>query len=158
MKKFLSLLLAAAMLCTLLVGCGSKSDDSNGDYKAFVEVQGVSGDTILVACCERQKNLSARLMVLSVNAHAMCMMTEDGCNSVLSMMDYLLDTNPANVDDCSIIFDNSVSILIRLFYGHIKTDKGLSCTGYSCDKTDALLPLYFALLYNIEDIGYSSTS
>lgn len=26
MKKFLSLLLAAAMLCTLLVGCGSKSD------------------------------------------------------------------------------------------------------------------------------------
>ena len=42
MKKFLSLLLAAAMLCTLLVGCGSKSDDSNGDYKPFVEVQGVS--------------------------------------------------------------------------------------------------------------------
>ena len=65
-----------------------------------------SGDTILVACCERQKNLSARLMVLSVNAHAMCRMTEKGCNSVLSMMDYLLDTNPANVDDCSIIFDN----------------------------------------------------
>ncbi len=65
-----------------------------------------SGDTILVACCERQKNLSARLMVLSVNAHAMCRMTEDGCNSVLSMMDYLLDTNPTHVDDCSIIFDN----------------------------------------------------
>ena len=37
-----------AMLCTLLVGCGSKSDDSNGDYKPFVEVQGVSDDTILV--------------------------------------------------------------------------------------------------------------
>ena len=48
MKKILSLLLAAAMLCTLLVGCGSKSDDSNGDYKPFVEVQGVSDDTILV--------------------------------------------------------------------------------------------------------------
>ena len=48
MKKFLSLLLAATMLCTLLVGCGSKSDDSNGDYKPFVEVQGVSDDTILV--------------------------------------------------------------------------------------------------------------
>lgn len=65
-----------------------------------------SGDTILVACCERQKNLSARLMVLSVNAHAMCRMTEKGCNSVLSMMDYLLDTDAANVDDCSITFDN----------------------------------------------------
>lgn len=65
-----------------------------------------SGDTILVACCERQKNLSARLMVLSVNAHAMCRMTEKGCKSVLSMMDYLLNTEPANVDDCSIIFDN----------------------------------------------------
>ena len=48
MKKFLSLLLAAAMLCTLLVGCGSKNNDSNGDYKPFVEVQGVSDDTILV--------------------------------------------------------------------------------------------------------------
>ena len=66
----------------------------------------LSGDTILVACCERQKNLSARLMVLSVNAQAMCMMTENGCNSVLSMMDYLLDTDAANVDDCSIHFDN----------------------------------------------------
>ena len=48
MKKFLSLLLAAAMLCALLVVCGSKNDDSNGDYKPFVEVQGVSDDTILV--------------------------------------------------------------------------------------------------------------
>ena len=48
MKKFLSLLLAAAMLCTLFVGCGSKNNDSNGDYKPFVEVQGVSDDTILV--------------------------------------------------------------------------------------------------------------
>lgn len=77
------------------------------DMAGFVNIGTIpSGDTILVACCERQKNLSARLMVLSVNAHAMCMMTEDGCNSVLSMMDYLLDTDAADVDDCSIIFDN----------------------------------------------------
>lgn len=77
------------------------------DMAGFVNIGTIpSGDTILVACCERQKNLSARLMVLSVNAHAMCRMTPNGCNSVLSMMDYLLDTNPANVDDCSIIFDN----------------------------------------------------
>ena len=77
------------------------------DMAGFVNIGTIpSGETILVACCERQKNLSARLMVLSVNAHAMCMMTEDGCNSVLSMMDYLLNTEPANVDDCSIIFDN----------------------------------------------------
>ena len=77
------------------------------DMAGFVNIGTIpSGDTILVACCERQKNLSARLMVLSVNAHAMCRMTEKGCNSVLSMMDYLLDTDAANVDDCSIIFDN----------------------------------------------------
>ena len=77
------------------------------DMAGFVNIGTIpSGDTILVACCERQKNLSARLMVLSVNAHAMCMMTEDGCNSVLSMMDYLLDTDAADVDDCSIHFDN----------------------------------------------------
>lgn len=77
------------------------------DMAGFVNIGTIpNGDTILVACCERQKNLSARLMMLSVNAQAMCRMTEKGCNSVLSMMDYLLDTNPANVDDCSIIFDN----------------------------------------------------
>lgn len=77
------------------------------DMAGFVNIGTIpSGDTILVACCERQKNLSARLMVLSVNAHAMCRMTEKGCNSVLSMMDYLLDTNPTHVDDCSITFDN----------------------------------------------------
>lgn len=77
------------------------------DMAGFVNIGTIpSGDTILVACCERQKNLSARLMVLSVNAQAMCMMTEDGCNSVLSMMDYLLDTDAADVDDCSIHFDN----------------------------------------------------
>ena len=77
------------------------------DMAGFVNIGTIpSGDTILVACCERQKNLSARLMVLSVNAHAMCRMTPNGCNSVLSMMDYLLDTDAANVDDCSITFDN----------------------------------------------------
>ena len=77
------------------------------DMAGFVNIGTIpSGDTILVACCERQKNLSARLMVLSVNAHAMCKMTKDGCNSVLSMMDYLLDTDAADVDDCSIHFDN----------------------------------------------------
>lgn len=77
------------------------------DMAGFVNIGTIpSGDTILVACCERQKNLSARLMMLSVNAQAMCRMTEKGCNSVLSMMDYLLNTEPANVDDCSIIFDN----------------------------------------------------
>ena len=77
------------------------------DMAGFVNIGTIpSGDTILVACCERQKNLSARLMVLSVNAHAMCRMTPNGCNSVLSMMDYLLNTNAANVDDCSITFDN----------------------------------------------------
>ena len=48
MKKFLSLLLAAAMLCVLLAGCGKKDDESGSDYKPFVAVQGVTDDTILV--------------------------------------------------------------------------------------------------------------
>ena len=58
----------------------------------------------------------------------------------------------------SIIIDNHISVLIRLFYSHIKPDKGLSCTGNSCDETDALLPICFALFYYIEDIGYGSIS
>ena len=48
MKKFLSLLLTTAMLCTLLAGCGSKNGNSDGGYTPVNEVQGVSDDTILV--------------------------------------------------------------------------------------------------------------
>ena len=46
MKKFLSLLLAAAMLCTLLVGCGRDRDGAEGGNRAAVEGRGVSSETI----------------------------------------------------------------------------------------------------------------
>lgn len=48
MKKILCVLLTVAMLCTLLVGCGSNNDNSDSAYHPFVEVQGVTDDTILV--------------------------------------------------------------------------------------------------------------
>ncbi|MGN0236265.1 MAG: InlB B-repeat-containing protein [Paludibacteraceae bacterium] len=73
---------------------------------ATIPYRSGSSDTLLVACCERQNNLDARLMVLSVNAQAMSKLTPTGCNTILSMMDYLLINDYAEVQDCGCIFDN----------------------------------------------------
>ena len=49
MKKILALLLAVAMLCVPLAGCGSEGAASDeGEYAPFVDVQGVSDTEILV--------------------------------------------------------------------------------------------------------------
>lgn len=64
-------------------------------------------DTLLVACCERQTNLDARLMVLSINAQAMSQLNAIGGNTLLSMLDYLLIDDYARVEDCGCIFDNN---------------------------------------------------
>lgn len=49
MKKILALLLAVAMLCLPLAGCGSEGAASDeGEYAPFVDVQGVSDTEILV--------------------------------------------------------------------------------------------------------------
>ena len=60
-----------------------------------------------VACCERQDNILARLMILSVNAGAVAKFSEQGLAAVKNILDYLLDTNPANIQDCSNIFEGT---------------------------------------------------
>ena len=62
--------------------------------------------TSLITCCERQANLEARLMLLSINSHATSLLTEVGMKAIERILTYLLDTNPAHVSDCSIVFDN----------------------------------------------------
>lgn len=74
---------------------------------ATIPYRNGSSDTLLVACCERQTNLDARLMVLSINAQAMSQLNTIGGNTLLSMLDYLLIDDYARVEDCGCIFDNN---------------------------------------------------
>lgn len=74
---------------------------------ATIPYRNGSSDTLLVACCERQTNLDARLMVLSINAQAMSQLNAIGGNTLLSMLDYLLIDDYARVEDCGCIFNNN---------------------------------------------------
>lgn len=62
--------------------------------------------TSLIACCERQANLEARLMMLAINSHTTSLLTEVGMKAIERILTYLLVTDPTKVSDCSIIFDN----------------------------------------------------
>lgn len=62
--------------------------------------------TSLITCCERQANLEARLMLLSINSHATSLLTEVGMKAIERILTYLLVTDPTKVSDCSIVFDN----------------------------------------------------
>lgn len=62
--------------------------------------------TSLITCCERQANLEARLMLLSINSHATSLLTEVGMKAIERILTYLLVTEPTLVSDCSIVFDN----------------------------------------------------
>lgn len=60
----------------------------------------------LIACCERQANINARLLILSVNADATCKLTPIGCQAIIKGLNYLLETDPVKVSDCSVTFHN----------------------------------------------------
>lgn len=64
-------------------------------------------DRILIASCERQKNIEARMIMLSLNAGATCKLTETGCNVVVRSLNYLLETDPLIVTDCHFAFDDA---------------------------------------------------
>lgn len=64
-------------------------------------------DRILIASCERQKNIEARMIMLSLNAGATCKLTETGCQVVVRSLNYLLETDPLHVTDCHFAFDDA---------------------------------------------------
>ena len=57
-----------------------------------------------VACCERQVETSARMMVFGLNSNIMDNITADGKEMVKGFVDYLLIMDPAGIPDCSVIF------------------------------------------------------
>jgi hypothetical protein len=66
-----------------------------------------SDDRKLVASCERQANIEARMILISVNADALCKMTTAGMVVVDSALQYLLITDPEKLADCSLIFNDN---------------------------------------------------
>ena len=65
-----------------------------------------SDDRKLISACERQTNIEARMILLSINADALCKLTEAGIAMVDSTLQYLLETDPLKVADCSLTFDD----------------------------------------------------
>lgn len=64
-------------------------------------------DRKLIAACERQTNIEARMILLSINADALCKLTEAGIAMVDSTLQYLLESDPLKVADCSLTFDDN---------------------------------------------------
>ena len=64
-------------------------------------------DRKLIAACERQTNIEARMILLSINADALCKLTDAGIAMVDSTLQYLLESDPLKVADCSLTFDDS---------------------------------------------------
>ncbi|MCM1576236.1 MAG: InlB B-repeat-containing protein [Bacteroides sp.] len=78
----------------------------------FVNIATISDGTAegrLVACCERQVNVEARLLVLSLYSLSTQYISEEGMKAVDKALEYLLQTDPVMVSDCSLIFDNGTT-------------------------------------------------
>ena len=68
---------------------------TDSDYKEYV------------ACCERQHEIAARMMVFGLNSAIMSSMTADGKTMVHGFVEYLLLDNAASIPDCSVIFNGN---------------------------------------------------
>lgn len=84
---------------------GFTAVDANNFVNIAIIPEGKSGGS-LVACCERQTNINARFLLLSVNAGATSKITPIGTKAIIKGLHYLLETNAANVSDCSVTFHN----------------------------------------------------
>ncbi len=82
------------------------------DVVEFVNIATIDGGTqgTLVACCERQKVVESRMMVLSINNTATQLITDDGYTAIGNILEYLLITDPIYVSDCSLVFTNGLNL------------------------------------------------
>lgn len=77
------------------------------EVAGFVTIAtGKNGSGEVVTCFERQNNIDARLLVLSINNLATKNINATGTAILDKMLLYLLDADPTHVSDCSIVFDN----------------------------------------------------
>lgn len=94
----------------------SKGDSKKGlqgfselGMDGFVNIATVDGGSkgTLVACCERQDVVEARLVVLSIYSGATQYITATGMQAVDNVLEYLLQTDETKLSDCSIIFNGA---------------------------------------------------
>lgn len=104
---------------TITVTTGGGSDGGKAlqgfatfDVVEFVNIATIDGGTqgTLVACCERQKVVESRMMVLSINNTATQLITDDGYKAIKNILEYLLITDPIYVSDCSLVFTNGLNL------------------------------------------------
>lgn len=104
---------------TITVTTGGGSDGGKAlqgfatfDVVEFVNIATIDGGTqgTLVACCERQKVVESRMMVLSINNTATQLITDDGYTAIGNILEYLLITDPIYVSDCSLVFTNGLNL------------------------------------------------
>ena len=104
---------------TITVTTGGGSDGGKAlqgfatfDVVEFVNIATIDGGTqgTLVACCERQKVVESRMMVLSINNTATKLITVDGYTAIGNILEYLLITDPIYVSDCSLVFTNGLNL------------------------------------------------
>lgn len=59
----------------------------------------------LIVCCERQKVIEARMMIMGLNHDAMGKVSDDGKTIIKQIIEYLLQFK--DIMDCSMVFDDS---------------------------------------------------
>lgn len=84
---------------------GFTAVDANNFVNIAIIPEGKSGGS-LITCCERQTNINARFLLLSVNADATSKITPIGQQAIIQGLHYLLKTDAAKVSDCSVTFHN----------------------------------------------------
>ena len=63
------------------------------------------GSNKLIVCCERQKVIEARMMIMGLNYDAMEKVSADGKTIIKQIIEYLLQFK--DIADCSIVFDDN---------------------------------------------------
>lgn len=76
------------------------------DTHTHLEWTPAANDRQLVAIAERQANIEARMILFAINCGAQSMQTPMGRQVLLTCLDYLLKTDPIEVADCRLTFDN----------------------------------------------------
>ena len=79
---------------------------NSSEFMNIATVYDSVGKRNIVACCERQKKVDARFIMLSINRGATQYINDEGADAIDKLLEYLLETDASQLSDCSITFDN----------------------------------------------------
>lgn len=97
---------AGSAISVSTVGSGQAMQGFLPADAPFVFIGSITDDgTTYIACCERQVNPAARMMIFGLNANTMNNLTSDGKEMVRGFINYLMISDAASIPDCSVIFN-----------------------------------------------------